>query len=680
MALVKTSKLAAGSAKSPTPAPAPKPRSVAAGRTRAPAGSRHEQAAERIAAAAEELASGLVEATAAAEELRRAMEQIAAGAEEAAGASQEQFGAIKAMASNLAVARDAAEPHARRTETAQTVLAETAAQITTSVRAIERNAERQQASVAVIAELERRAQDIGEITRTVSRISDQTNLLALNAAIEAARAGDHGRGFAVVADEVRALAETSEKSAQDVQSLAETIQAGMREVVRAVTDRGRARRDRGPGRRRRGGHAGGDAPGHGAHGRRQPGDPDRRARGRARRDRSAARRRTGGQRRRGTVRRDRRGADRDPRSRSSRSSRAASRPRRSPGSTEELRAGRADAADGRADRRRCRGAVGDHPGTVRRGRPDHGGGRADQSRLPAAGGGDPADIRGARPDRADGRPGAGRRRSAPSERVQRWRWRSGTAAMRSRAWWPASIAALAATRSSLGNDRRAGDASAAGSTRSSTRSPWSPCRPPCWRSAARWRRPAPAIPAAASRWSPSDIRSLAREASESADRVKDTVAWHHRPDRLGAPRPGADHRHGRRPRWRRTAPSWRVGRRSTPRSTSLAEANGAIAQGADAIAGRGHPDRRRGAADRRGGGGSQRGLAPGRDRIGRAGARRRGPGRGHRGDRLAGRRAEAVEWLTPRRAGGSEALPQAVPDLPRGRAALRAAGATRSPR
>ena len=57
--------------------------------------------------------------------------------------------------------------------------------------------------------------------RAVSRISDQTNLLALNAAIEAARAGDHGRGFAVVADEVRALAETSEKSAQEVQKLAD---------------------------------------------------------------------------------------------------------------------------------------------------------------------------------------------------------------------------------------------------------------------------------------------------------------------------------------------------------------------------------------------------------------------------------------------------------------------------
>ena len=75
-----------------------------------------------------------------------------------------------------------------------------------------------------MALLSEQAVSIGDVTKTVSQVSDQTNLLALNAAIEAARAGDHGRGFAVVADEVRALAETSEKSAQDVQSLAAQIE------------------------------------------------------------------------------------------------------------------------------------------------------------------------------------------------------------------------------------------------------------------------------------------------------------------------------------------------------------------------------------------------------------------------------------------------------------------------
>jgi methyl-accepting chemotaxis protein len=189
---------------------------------------------ERIAAATEELASGLAEASAAAEELRRSMEQIASGAEEAAGASQEQLGAIKQVLSNLTHARSQAEGSHRRTEAVQIILGEIAGQITSSVRAIERNAERQGTSVTIIAELERQAQDIGDISRTVARISDQTNLLALNAAIEAARAEDHGLGFAVVADEVRALAEVSEKSAQEIQNLVSTIQSEVRDVAQAV--------------------------------------------------------------------------------------------------------------------------------------------------------------------------------------------------------------------------------------------------------------------------------------------------------------------------------------------------------------------------------------------------------------------------------------------------------------
>lgn len=232
MALVKTSKIAAGASR-PEPAKAPK-----AARGRQPAAgaaTRQDKASERLAAASEELARGLDQAASAAEELRGSMVQIAATAEQAAGNAQRQLAAVGAISANLDLARAQADTSRRRTETLQIVLAETATQITASVRAIERNAERQQASVKVIAVLEQQARDIGEITRTVGRISDQTNLLALNAAIEAARAGDQGRGFAVVADEVRALAETSEQAAGEVQSLAETVEQQVRAVVQSVT-------------------------------------------------------------------------------------------------------------------------------------------------------------------------------------------------------------------------------------------------------------------------------------------------------------------------------------------------------------------------------------------------------------------------------------------------------------
>src|SRR6201992_2369443 len=237
MALVTTTKSPGANAKGkhPPEVQGARPKAPAPLRTgNAPHGSHSDKVSERVAAATEELASGLTEASAAAEELRRSMEQIAAGADQASGAAHEQLEAVKSVAANLKIARVEADSVRRRTEATHASLTEAVTQITTSVQAIERNAERQVASGKIIGELQRRAQDISEITDTVSRISDQTNLLALNAAIEAARAGDHGRGFAVVAEEVRALAETSEKSAQDVQTLADTIQTKIRGVVQAV--------------------------------------------------------------------------------------------------------------------------------------------------------------------------------------------------------------------------------------------------------------------------------------------------------------------------------------------------------------------------------------------------------------------------------------------------------------
>ncbi len=102
----------------------------------------------------------------------------------------------------------------------------------------EKGKEALEKATATMNQIHAASEEVQEIIKVIQKIASQTNLLAMNAAIEAAHAGEFGAGFAVVADEVRSLAQSSGKSAKEIQQHIKDMAAKINLGVEAITTAG----------------------------------------------------------------------------------------------------------------------------------------------------------------------------------------------------------------------------------------------------------------------------------------------------------------------------------------------------------------------------------------------------------------------------------------------------------